>query len=312
MKGPHSPVEVNLEHQFGEPFLQNRRSPRKLPGATPPVVTYSRLDVEEEDALDFADERAEPRFAGEAAAEWDAVEIPRVEPPLRPRRRPSVAVDNIAGPEEAGFADPIGIQPRRSSFPLRLVALIAVVAVAAGIGLLVYSFGSSTAITVSAPALDQDDGGPAPGTEPAGDVANVTPAVREIPLSGEAGEPPAAAVVAPPAPRVRPDRPVPATATINPDFDQAAPAAPTRAEPQAANPPVDPAPDDDFIAKIERTLAQTPSAPAEPALSPAGQPRLLQPMDQQDMLLPPEPIPLTDGQGQPLVLPNDYLLLDTD
>ena len=84
------------------------------------------------------------------------------------------------------------------------------------------------------------------------------------------------------------------------------------AVPETASAPANAAPDDDFISKIEQTLAKSDGSTA-PALSPSTQPIQLTPQPAQPSgPIPPENIPLVDGQGQPVTLPNDFLLLDTE
>ena len=321
MKAPHSAVQVNLEHSSGKPSLQKNRPQRKLPGGAPPVVTYSRL--KDEDLAAFDDGRAEPRFDDDPVAEWDAVEVPPVAPPLHARRRARPLVEEVQAPLDEtdfeGLADEKA-RPKRST-SMRLIAVVAGAAILVGIAVLVFAFGNSTSVTVSAPALNEG-GTPAPGTVPADDVANVTPGVREIPLNGEASPsdaggtaapaPVSTAPVEPPAPRARPEPPASAATAAAPDFDQAAPLAPAEAPlaPKTASAPADSGADDAFIANIERTLAQSRGASA-PALSPASEPIQLAPQVEPGIPVPPENIPMTNDQGQPLTLPKDFLI-DTE
>jgi hypothetical protein len=302
--------------------LQKNRSQRKLPGGAPPVVTYSRH--REEDLVDYDDGRAEPRFEDDAVAEWEAVEVPP-EPPLHARRRVRPTVEDVRPlRDEADFEDrPAGKERPKRSTGMRLVAVAAVALVAIGIALIAYTFMSSTTVNTGAPALSE--GGAAPGPLPAEDTANVTPVVREIPITNDGGagnaagaraavpaSAPAATApaVAPPSPRARPEPPASAAAAVEPDFDQAAPLAPAPA-PQAATAPADPSPDDAFISLIERTLAETGGGAPQPRmLSPATGPDVSAPRAQEPFPIPPENIPLSGGAGQPLTLPNDFLLLD--
>lgn len=300
--------------------MEKNRTQRKLPAGDPPVVTYSRR---RDEALPdvYEDGRAEPRFDDEPVAEWDAVEIPP-EPPLHARRRTRPLVEPVRAPlGESGFGEPPAktVRPKRST-AMRLVAIIAVAAIAIGIAVIAYTLSSSTTTTVSAPALDEGGSSAEPGTVPADDVANVTPAVREIPLSGDGNvaAPPAPALtapVAPPAPRARPEPPASAATAAAPDFDQAAPMPPAQtapAAPQTASAPATPAADEDFISRIERTLAES-DGPSAPALSPSTQPIQLTPqLAEPTGPIPPENIPMVDGEGQPVTLPNDFLLLDTE
>ena len=301
--------------------MEKNRTQRKLPPGDPPVVTYSRRrDEELPDVYD--DGRAEPRFDDEPVAEWEAVEVPP-EPPLHARRRARPLVEPVRAPlGDPGPEAPAAKteRPKRST-AMRLVAVIAVAAIAIGIGIIAYTMSSSTTVTVSAPALNEGGSAAEPGTVPADDVSNASPAVREIPLSGEGGSvpappPSATAPVAPPAPRARPEVPASAATAVAPDFDQAAPLPPAQtapAVPQTASAPASPAADDDFISRIERTLAESDGS-TPPALSPSAQqpiqltPQFADPTGP----IPPENIPMVDAEGQPLTLPNDFLLLDTE
>ena len=302
--------------------MQKNRPQRTLPGGSPPVVTYSRL--KDEDLPAFDDGRAEPRFDDDPVAEWDAVEVPPVVPPLHARRRARPLVEEVQTPlDESDFEDrpDSKVRPKRST-SIRLVAVVAVAAILVGIVVLVFAFGNSTTVTVSAPALNEDGETPAPGTVPADGVANVTPAVREIPLTGEGGAsdaggtaapaPVSTVPVEPPAPRARPEPPASAATAVAPDFDQAAPLAPAEAPltPNTAGAPADAGADDAFIANIERTLAQSRGA-STPTLSPASEPMQLTPQAQPDFPVPPENIPMTNDLGQPVTLPNDFLI-DTE
>lgn len=302
--------------------MEKNRTQRKLPPGDPPVVTYSRRRDEELPDV-YEDGRAEPRFDDEPVAEWDAVEIPP-EPPRHGRRRARPLVEPVRAPiDDDGFEEPPATAERpRKSTAMRLVAVIAVAAIAIGIGIVAWTFSSSTTVTTTAPALNEGGSTAEPGTVPADDVVNVAPAVREIPLDGESGgtvaappNPTLTAPVAPPAPRARPEVPASAATAVAPDFDQAAPMPPAQtapAAPQAASAPANPVPDDDFISRIERTLAETDGS-AAPPLSPSTQPIQLSPQLADPVgPIPPENIPMVDGQGQPLTLPNDFLLLDTE
>jgi len=330
------------------------------------VVTYSRLREEELPDV-YDDARAELSFADDVVTEWEAVEVPP-EPPLHARRRARPLVEEVRAPvDPTRFADEPPAKDRpprrgqraerpRRSTAMRLVAVVAAAAIILGVGILVYSFSATTVVTTSAPTLGGDDA--APDTLPVGeDLADTATGVREIPLNGDDGEAtsaapprsastePAAAEpvntvpVAPPVPRSRP--PAPPTATVQPDFDQAAPLPPASAAvpvvPEALTPPPASGGDDDFIARIERTLEQSRGAEPPPLSPSADQPIQLAPPPQQ--LLPPPPqaefgvpqafpdagafppqqgafvppadIPMLDGQNQPILLPGDYLI-DTE
>ncbi len=353
----------------------NNRSQRKLPGGSPPVVTYSRLREDELPDI-YEDDRAEPDFADEAVAEWEAVEVPP-EPPLHARRRVRPLVEEVRAPidpdrfpdEHLNDAPPKRREKPKRSTPMRLVTVVALAALVLGAGIVVYALSSSSTVTVRAPTLSEDEA--ALGTTD-DDLPEGATAVREIPLNadgdaatGDAAtgaasrsastepasvEPVNVAPVAPPAPRPRPEPPV-ATATVQPDFDQAAPLPPPASPsapapvPQTATAPANTGADDDFIANIERTLQQNRGA-SEPMLSPATQqpiqlappPQQLLPPppqqgfgepsafpaeqqafpdaiqslpQQQGALVPPENIPMLDGENQPILLPGDYLI-DTD
>jgi hypothetical protein len=344
----------------------NNRSQRKLPGGSPPVVTYSRLREDELPDL-YEDERAEPGFDDEAVAEWEAVEVPP-EPPLHARRRVRPLVEEVRAPldpdrfpdERLNDERPKRREKPKRSAAMRLVTVAALAAVVLGIGIVIYALSSSSTVTVRAPTLSEDEAALGTTDEALPDSAT---AVREIPLNrdtdGEAaiGAPPPSsaslepapaepvntAPVAPPAPRPRPEPPA-ATANVQPDFDQAAPLPPSPAAPapaavpQTATAPANTGADDDFIANIERTLQES-RGTSEPLLSPATEqpiqlappPQQLLPPppqqgfgepaafpdaiqslpQQQGALVPPESIPMLDGENQPILLPGDYLI-DTD
>lgn len=370
MKAPHSAAVLNSENWIrGKPSLSRENRPqRKLPGGSPPIVTYSRLREEELPDVYDGERADEPE---EVVAEWDAVEVPP-EPPLHARRRARPLVEEVRAPvDPERFAEEKPARERppkrsdraerpRRSTAMRLVAVVAAAAVILGVGILVYSFSATTTINSGAPSLASD--GAAPGTLPADDglADTTTTGVREIPLDadGEAtstapsrsastqpaepaeAEPVNTVPVAPPVPRSRPQ--VPTTATVQPDFDQAAPlpqpgAGPAPEIPQTASAPAMGG-DDDFIANIERTLQQSRGG-EPPALSPeADQPIQLAPPPQQLLPPPPQPtfgqaqefpgaiqslpqqpgapvppadIPMLDGQQQPIQLPNDFLI-DTE
>jgi type IV secretory pathway VirB10-like protein len=228
-------------------------------------------------------------------------------------------VEDVAPPRDDRevYEDRPAPKAKRST-AMRLVAVAVVALVAIGIALLAYTVSSTTTVTTSAPALNEE--GAAPGTVPAGETANVTPVVREINIDGSSHTPdpasaPAATAApsaAPPAPRVRPEPPASAANAVEPDFDQAAPLAPAEA-PLTATAPGDAASDDAFISLIERTLAESGGgAPQPPALSPATEPGLLvTPQGNEEFPIPPENVPMVDGEGQPLTLPQDFLI-DTE
>jgi hypothetical protein len=340
----------------------NNRSQRKLPGGSPPVVTYSRLREDELPDL-YEDERAEPGFDDEAVAEWEAVEVPP-EPPLHARRRVRPLVEEVRAPldpdrfpdERLNDERPKRREKPKRSAAMRLVTVAALAAVVLGIGIVIYALSSSSTVTVRAPTLSEDEAALGTTDEALPDSAT---AVREIPLNrdGDAAtpapprssaslepapaEPVNTAPVAPPAPRPRPEPPA-ATANVQPDFDQAAPLPPPPAAPaavpQTATAPANTGADDDFIANIERTLQES-RGTSEPLLSPATEqpiqlappPQQLLPPppqqgfgepaafpdaiqslpQQQGALVPPESIPMLDGENQPILLPGDYLI-DTD
>lgn len=299
-------------------MTQKNRTQRKLPGGSPPVVTYSRH--RDEDLPDVYDEaRVEPPFEEEAVAEWEAVEVPP-EPPLHARRRSRPLVEEVRVPvdpdrfpdEPADDERPARRARAKRSTGMRLVTVAAVAAILLGVGILAYAFMSSSTAPVTAPSLSE--GGAPPGTVPADEAGDAAATVREIPLNSDgtpvAAPPPQSAStdpaepevftppVAPPVPRARPEPP-PATATVAPDFDQAAPlpqpVMPTL--PQAATPPPPATGNDDFISNIERTLQQS-RGTNEPTLSPSTeQPIQLAPPPQQ--LAPPQPQLLAPGELLP-------------
>ena len=234
-------------------------------------------------------------------------------------------------------------QPKRSA-TMRLVTVAAVALIAIGVGVLAYALTSTSSVPGRAPTLSE--GGTAePGTLPADGTADAIPAARTISLDGgsdseaaaapppapstaslPADEPAATAPVAPPAPRARPEPPASVATAVEPDFDQALPGSTAPAVPQTASAPA--GGDDDFISNIERTLERSRggSASAAPTLSPASEPvQLLPPpgaepvqlqpppqVAQPDAPIPPENIPLVDGQDQLILLPGDQLLIDTE
>jgi len=235
-------------------------------------------------------------------------------------------------------------KPRRSA-SMRLVTIAAGALIAIGVGVLAYTLTSTSSVPGRVPTLSEA-GTAEPGTLPAEGTADAIPAARTISLDGggdtEAGaapppvpsstaslpadEPAATAPVAPPAPRTRPEPPPSVANAVEPDFDQALPDATAPAAPQTASAPA--GSDDDFISSIERTLERSRggSTAAAPTLSPASEPvQLLPPpgaepvqlqpppqMAQPDAPIPPENIPLVDGQDQLILLPGDQLFIDTE
>jgi hypothetical protein len=259
-----------------------------------PVVTYSRREAERAAApQDFDD--LDP-----AVPVYDAVEVPWVE---RPPPRDDFGAEPDLRADPAYAAGPLPFEPdeRPRRFRHLIVVGIGVVAIAAGIAILLASFGSSTRVVTSAPTTK-----PAAAPTLTGDTADAVPGVRQIPL-GEAdaasgGSPPAdaaspAAPVAPPAPRPRPDRPATTTVSTEPGAPATAtggtPLA-TAAEPDTAAAPASDT-DDEFIRRIEKTLSRIDAA--QPAPAPAAAAPLAPAI---------QPAPAAD------VVPNNEVPMDAD
>jgi hypothetical protein len=306
-----------------------------------PVITYSRVVPRgaparsPKGARPMEIERIDP-FLAETA-------VPL--PPPRARMGSPARMDTVATPEPRAEVfdldetiveeSDIGVvakdrRPRSAMF----LIVGAVVAIAAGICVLLVSFNAATLATVdppsasenvsaaaSSPAESAEDAGAATNDEMIADIearlaalegkaipADERPAdadnVRQVSLSpGEtvsAEDQAAAAPAAPPPPRLRPERV--ATATPADTGPSAEPTAPARPAPQAARPAA--TGDDDFIASIERALADNPAAPAGAGAAPAlfDEPGLLSPgatedgaaldmLPAPDTPVPPEPIP---------------------
>jgi hypothetical protein len=313
---------------------------RKHPETTErhePVITYSRVTP-----------RGAPARAPKGARQ---MEIERIDPflaetavplvPPRPRIEPEAAPGLHAQPfdldEAAAETQDIDVLAKERRPRSAMVLIVgAVVAVAAGIGVLLVSFNGATLTTADGPSASEGASAvaasPAEPAEGAGAETNdemiadiearlaalegrTIPAegetipsdaenVRQISLSpgetvsAESRITPAPTPVPPPAPRLRPERV--ASATPVDTIEPSAPAALGKPLPQAAAPAA--TADDDFIATIERALADNPPAPAIAGADPTLEPGLLPPVPAEDgvaldMLptsdfpVPPEPIP---------------------
>lgn len=276
-------------------------------------MTYSRREGERASALHDIDD-LDP-----VGPLYEAVEVPHVErPPPRGALDPRLDIradrDLDVGP------DPFEPEPSPRRYRYLVLVGFGVIAIVAGVGLLLASFNSSSQVETAAPGTIPATADPAAPAE----LARTDPNIREIPLTGN-GEPadadalpgdPLAAVepaapIDPPVPRTRPDPP-PATVSIQPD-------APTVAAPTAApavsaapQPTATPAPqgEDDFINRIEQTLSRIDSEPA-----PAPAPTVIAPTAPVTSGTPGQPAPLFEPQDEVLlgdeVLPSgDAIILD--
>jgi hypothetical protein len=167
----------------------------------------------------------------------------------------------------------------------------------------------------------EQSGAITPGAEPAAAEAapsgDIGPAVRQISLTPQGdGDIAGAPAAAPPSPRPRPDKPTPAVADVpvQSEFDEGAPVAepllprPLRAAPKAASlppPPTGKATDDNFIASVEKALADSQVNRADGAMPPVAPMGAVPPVAGAGQPLPPPPaaaIPQQPGDDAPLVL----------
>lgn len=238
-----------------------------------PLVTYSRVGSRSGRSVKRGPRpaRTEPHLTA-AEVPWTPGPEPVVAPDLR-----AVPFDLPEG-AAAGFGvDPLA--PPRRPRTIRYLVVGGALAVAAGIGILVVSFGTAGLAPGTAPATSSVSTSP---PLPAGTAEAVAapdgggPGVREISLTGEdapsdGGDGAATSAdvgpaAEPPVPRERPER----VAVGAPDAETAAPAAvapaaavaPPAAQPEAVD-------EADFIARIEQTLATLPAAPTASAVAPA-------------------------------------------
>ena len=258
---------------------------------------------------------------GDAEPWLDGVEVPLVERKTRSRVAPDIRAEADAA-RAAGYAEPPAaaaaelFEPkRRRSRVLAYVAVLAFVALVAGVGVLALSFHAATTLTADAPVVASDpqaeiadlqkqidalanSTGPASeetrakiaelearlgdieaAKAPAAADAGAAPVVRTISTDGAA-----AAETPPPAPRERPARAEavpeetagkpPALELVSPVTSVAkSPAARVElkpAAPAARAKAGGPATDADFIANIEKALAD---APPDPPPAAAAAPR---------------------------------------
>jgi len=229
-----------------------------------PIVTYSRLEADRLGSpYDF--DEFEP-----AGPLYEAVEVPRVDRP--PPRDAFVPEPELRAERAAIGPDPFEAEARPRRFGLLLVVGIGVIAIAAGVGVLLTSIGSSSRIETSArtpvPAAGTADTAGAAAAAAAGSSGirqipigegDITPVAGAVPADATTGAGEPAVAVDPPAPRPRPDRPPAATVSAQPEK----PAVATAAAPAAKAAPADG--DAAFISRIEKTLADIDAARAQPA-----------------------------------------------
>ena len=227
-----------------------------------PIVTYSRL---EEDRLGSPHDFDEFEPAGPL---YEAVEVPRVDRP--PPRDAFIPEPELRAERAAVGPDPFEAEERPRSFRYLVMIGIGVIAIAAGVGVLLASIGSSsrveTGARAAAPAAGTADTAGTPDAAAGGssDIRTIpigegdtTPVVNAGPADAATGAEPAVAVD-PPAPRPRPDRPPAATVSTEPGNAGIA----TAEAPAAAAAPADN--DAAFISRIEKTLADIDAARAQP------------------------------------------------
>jgi len=157
----------------------------------------------------------------------------------------------------------------------------------------------------------------APAAAEAAPSGDIGPAVRQISLTPQNDDAEGTPAAAPPAPRLRPDKPTPAVAEApaQAEFDEGAPVAepilprPPRAAPKAAGlppaPPAGRATDDNFIASVEKALADSKTGPTGGAVTPIAPMGAAPPASGGGEPLPPPPVaatPQQPGDGTPLVL----------
>jgi len=320
-------------------------------------VTYSRLpsDLETpEDGGVHAVEGAEP---------WlDGVEVPLVERKTRSRVAPDIRADTGdgraagRGAPPAAAADDLFEPKRRGSRLFTYVAVIAVIALVGGLGVLALTFHAATTLTADGPAVAKDpqteiadlqkqidalanSSGPAseetrakiaelesrladveaakqPAATAAAAPADAAPAVRTITTDGAP-----APVAAPPSPRERPataeahaapeatdDPPVMELVAPVTSVAKSAAARVERKSPAGGAKPGGQAADADFIANIEKALADAPADPpparaappqAVSAVPPPAAAAGVAPADEEPGGLVPADAPAADA------LPND-------
>ncbi|MCP4384255.1 MAG: hypothetical protein GY798_23075 [Hyphomicrobiales bacterium] len=278
------------------------------------VVTYSRLASQDPGSLHGVDGR-EP-----AGPLYEAVEVPHIDRP--PPHEPYLSEADLRAERDYGPGlDPLEPEKRNRGFRYLIFVGVGVIALAAGVGVLVATVGSSSRIDTAAPDA-------VPASEGV-DAASVAPDVRAIPLGEEPGGPeidltPAGRAtpadpaqtesVTPPAPRPRPDHETD-TAAVTPEpvepivAEAAAPAA--TEPPEAASAP---AGDADFIRRIEQTLSGIGTKPA-PGTVPAD-PTPTEPVAAATASLePPAPDAIASGDTDRLpvrVLPDGTVVFEEE
>ena len=273
-----------------------------VPGRPKPDVTYSRLPEPSRRV-------ARPRKAEPDGPFLAAVEVPLIDPPYVDevlRVAPEIRAP-VDGPPIMGEADPFLEKEKRPRRRLGPFTILAFLAVAIGVGVLAATFGTVTKPTISG-ANDAAGVVAPPGDVPAATAAAPAtsaktnapaeagagaPGIRTISLTGGNDAPAAAAPQ--PVPPTRPERvaTTPDAAAPAADDGDAPPAGAAKAPPAAelrksvpavsgpakpASPPAKaaakPANDnDEYIARIERTLAENhpgPGGPPAPLKPPAG------------------------------------------
>ena len=135
--------------------MRNKRKPSAGDGI--PIVTYSRLPGE----LETPDDGG-PQALRDAEPWLDGVEVPLVEGKARARVAPDIRAE-ADNERAAGYSEPLAaaaadlFEPkRRRSRVLTYVAVLAVVALVAGLGILALSFHAATTLTADGPAVASD------------------------------------------------------------------------------------------------------------------------------------------------------------
>ena len=348
LKVPHCGAEstVNITIFGTSNILRNKR--KQTSGDGIPIVTYSRLPGGIETPEDGGPD------ALRAAEPWlDGVEVPLVERKGRPRAAaPDIRAD-ADDERAAGYVEPPAaaaadlFEPkRRRSRVLTYVAVLAVVALVAGFGVLALTFHAATTFTADGPAVATDPqteiadlqkqidalaNSSGPGSEETrAKIAELEARLADI----EAAKAPAAAAPAapvvrtistdsapadetPPSPRERPARAeadaVPEQAAEKPPVMELvapvtsvakSPTARVELKPEAPASRAKaggPASDADFIANIEKALADAPPDP-QPAASAAPRPAVSAPPPAAaaDGVAPPTGIPPVSPRPAPL------------
>lgn len=284
-----------------------------------PIVTYSRLEADRLGSPHDFDE-FEP-----AGPLYEAVEVPRVDRP--PPRDAFIPEPELRAERAAIDPEPFEAEERPRRLRYLVMIGIGVIAIAAGIGVLLASIGSSshveTGVRAPVPAAgtantagtgDAVAGGSSGIRQiPIGEGDAVTPVVGSVPADAADAQP--AVAVDPPAPRLRPDRPPAATVSAQPgnagtgDAGTAAAAAPAA----AASGPADN--DAAFISRIEKTLADIDAARGAPGPGTAPAAAAAPPATVAPAALPADPSPtdpsVIGGEDGP-VMDGDGAAMDGD